>query len=92
MLSCASKAVTWRHRLCGSLREASRCQQAIVTTLLNDSSLRRGRSILPFLLQVSMRVEVRFTKDALAGDETTEMRITLKEVLGEAAGKDYREE
>lgn len=43
-------------------------------------------------LQLSMRVQARFVKDVLNGDDTTEMRVTLEEVLAESAGKDYRDE
>jgi hypothetical protein len=43
-------------------------------------------------LQVSLRVDCRFTKDVLNGDDTTEMRVQLREVLADAAGKEYRDE
>ena len=39
-----------------------------------------------------MRVEARFIKDVLNGDDTTELRVTLKDVLSDAAGKEYRDE
>jgi hypothetical protein len=39
-----------------------------------------------------MRVECRFIKDALNGDDATEIRVNLKEVLSDAAGRDYRDE
>ncbi len=44
------------------------------------------------LEMLSMRVEAHFAKDALSGDDATEIRVQLKEVLGEAAGKDYKED
>jgi len=44
------------------------------------------------VLQVSVRVDCRFVKDSLNGDDTTELRVSLKEVLADAAGKDYKEE
>jgi hypothetical protein len=37
-----------------------------------------------------MRVECRFIKDVLNGDDATEIRVNLKEVLAE--GTDYRED
>jgi len=44
------------------------------------------------LEMVSLRVECVFTRDTLNGDATTEMRVTLKEVLSEGAGADYRDD
>lgn len=44
------------------------------------------------LEMLSMRVEVYFVKDVLNGDDATEIRVQLKEVLGEGAGKDYKDE
>ena len=44
------------------------------------------------LEMVSLKVACTFTKDALAGDDTTEMRVTLLEVTGEGAGKAYEDE
>lgn len=44
------------------------------------------------LEMVSVRVDCRFTKDILNGDDATEMRVTLKEVLADAAGKDYKDD
>ena len=41
---------------------------------------------------LSMRVEVHFNKDILNHQDTTEISIQLKEVLGEGAGKDYKED
>ena len=43
-------------------------------------------------LQLSMRVECRFVKDVLNGDDATEMRVFLREMLADTAGKEYREE
>jgi hypothetical protein len=39
-----------------------------------------------------MRVDCRFIKDVLTGDDATEIRVQLKEVLADAAGRDYRED
>ena len=39
-----------------------------------------------------MRVDVKFVKDVLNGDDTTELRVSLREVLSAGAGGDYREE
>ena len=44
------------------------------------------------LEMLSMRIECRFIKDALNGDDCTEIRVNLKEVLAEGAGKDYRDD
>lgn len=44
------------------------------------------------LEMVSLRVSCAFTKDALAGDDATEIRVSLTEVLGEAAGAAYKDE
>lgn len=41
---------------------------------------------------VSMRVEVHFIKDTLNNQDTNEISIQLKEVLGEGAGKDYKDD
>ncbi len=38
------------------------------------------------LEMVSLRVTCTFVKDALAGDDGTEIRVTLQDVLGEGAG------
>jgi len=37
-------------------------------------------------------VHCHFTKDVLNGDDTTELRVELKEVKAGGAGKDYRED
>lgn len=39
-----------------------------------------------------MRVDCRFIKDVLNGDEATEIRVTVKEVLADAAGNDYKDD
>lgn len=44
------------------------------------------------LEMVSLRVEAAFVRDVLNGDATTEIRVTLKEVLSEGAGADYRDD
>ena len=44
----------------------------------------------PSAVQLSMRVECRFIKDVLNGDDATEIRVNLKEVLAE--GTNYRED
>ncbi len=44
------------------------------------------------LEMLSVRVECHFARDALNGDDATEIRVQLKEVLGEGAGKDYKED
>lgn len=33
-----------------------------------------------------------FVKDILNGDDSTEIRVSLQEVLADAAGKDYKDE
>jgi hypothetical protein len=44
------------------------------------------------LEQVNLKVECRFMRDALRGDEVNEIRVELKEVLVDGAGEDYQEE
>ena len=44
------------------------------------------------LEQVNLKVECRFVRDALRGDEVNEIRVELKEVLTDGAGEDYQEE
>ena len=44
------------------------------------------------LEQVNMKVECDFVRDVLKGDEATEIRVELKEVLADGAGEDYHEE
>ncbi len=44
------------------------------------------------LEMVSARVEAHLVRDAAAGDDGTEIRVSLKEVLGEGAGKDYKDD
>lgn len=44
------------------------------------------------LEMVSLRVSCNFVKDVLAGDDCTEIKVTLQEVLGEGAGAQYRDE
>ncbi len=44
------------------------------------------------LEMVGVRVLCRFAKDVLNGDDATEIRVTLKDVLADAAGKDYKDE
>jgi hypothetical protein len=44
------------------------------------------------LEMVSLRVTCAFVKDALAGDDCTEIRVVLQEVLGEGAGASYRDD
>ncbi len=44
------------------------------------------------LEMVSLRVTCAFVKDALAGDDTTEIRVALQEVLSEGAGEAYEDE
>ena len=44
------------------------------------------------LEQVNLKVECRFAKDALRGDDVNEIRVELKEVLMDGAGEDYQEE
>jgi hypothetical protein len=34
---------------------------------------------------IQMRVEIEFVKDALRGDDTTELRLTLKELMSDEA-------
>mmetsp|Transcript_53244 Transcript_53244/g.79526 ORF Transcript_53244/g.79526 Transcript_53244/m.79526 type:complete len:196 (-) Transcript_53244:363-950(-) len=44
------------------------------------------------LEQVNLRVECKFVRDTLQGDDVNEIRVELKEVLQEGAGDDYQEE
>ncbi len=44
------------------------------------------------LEMLSVRAECHFVRDVLNGDDATEIRVQLKEVLGEGAGKDYKED
>ena len=44
------------------------------------------------LEQVNLRVECRFVRDVLHGEEVNEIRVELKEVLMDGAGDDYKEE
>ena len=41
---------------------------------------------------VSLRVTCTFIKDVLSGDDATEIRVALQEVLGEGAGAAYQDE
>lgn len=43
-------------------------------------------------VQLSMKVNCKFIKDQLNGDETTEMRVELQEILADATSKEYHEE
>mmetsp|Transcript_18255 Transcript_18255/g.26207 ORF Transcript_18255/g.26207 Transcript_18255/m.26207 type:complete len:194 (+) Transcript_18255:67-648(+) len=44
------------------------------------------------LEQVNLRVECKFLRDVLQGDEVNEIRVELKEVLADGAGEEYQEE
>ncbi|OQR98166.1 trafficking protein particle complex subunit 3 [Achlya hypogyna] len=44
------------------------------------------------LEMVQMRVEAKFTKDTLQGDDVTEIRLELKGMIEEAMGDEYKEE
>ena len=44
------------------------------------------------LEMVSLRVTCTFIKDVLSGDDATEIRVALQEVLGEGAGAAYQDE
>ena len=44
------------------------------------------------LEMVSLKVACVFVKDALAGDDATEIRVSLLEVIGEGAGAAYEDE
>ena len=44
------------------------------------------------LEMVSVRVDCRFIRDVLNGDDTTEMRVTVKEVMADVAGSDYKDD
>lgn len=41
---------------------------------------------------VSLKVTCAFVKDALAGDDSTEIRVALVEVLSEGAGVAYEDD
>eukprot|EP00638_Chattonella_subsalsa_P006788 CAMPEP_0117757284 /NCGR_PEP_ID=MMETSP0947-20121206/14633_1 /TAXON_ID=44440 /ORGANISM="Chattonella subsalsa, Strain CCMP2191" /LENGTH=188 /DNA_ID=CAMNT_0005577135 /DNA_START=45 /DNA_END=611 /DNA_ORIENTATION=+ len=43
------------------------------------------------LEMIQIRVECRFVKDVLHGDDINEIRIELKEILEETTGEDYKE-
>lgn len=44
------------------------------------------------LEQVNLRVDCKFVKDTLLGDDFNEIRVELKEVLQDGAGDEYKEE
>lgn len=44
------------------------------------------------LEQVNLKVDCKFVKDVLKGDDTNEIVVYLKEVLQDGAGDDYKEE
>ena len=44
------------------------------------------------LEQLNMKVDCRFVRDILCGDDLSEMRVELKEVIVDGAGDDYQEE
>ena len=44
------------------------------------------------LEMVSLRVDARFVRDTLNGDDATEIRVQLKEVLADTAGSEYQDE
>jgi len=44
------------------------------------------------LQQVNLRVECKFLRDVLLGEEVNEIKVELKEVLMDGAGDDYKEE
>lgn len=44
------------------------------------------------LEQVNMKVDCKFVKDVLQGDDVNEIRVELKEVLMDGAGEEYQEE
>ena len=44
------------------------------------------------LEQVNLRVECKFVRDVLLGEEVNEIKVELKEVLVDGAGDDYKEE
>ncbi|KAF0699597.1 Aste57867_9848 [Aphanomyces stellatus] len=44
------------------------------------------------LEMVQMRVEAKFTKDILQGDDVTEIRLELKGMIEEAMGDEYKED
>jgi len=44
------------------------------------------------LEMVSLRVSCKFIKDVLVGDDSTEIRVTLTEILSEGAGAQYDDE
>ena len=44
------------------------------------------------LEQVNLKVECRFVRDILCGDDVNEIRVELKEIIADGAGEDYQEE
>ena len=86
--------------LCGVIRgalEMVRAAPRVVRPRVRPAALTRHpfppRAPAPIPRpQVSVRVDCRFVKDVLNGDDTTEMRVTVKEVLADVAGSDYKDD
>ena len=74
----------------GAVERHTKCAVSLLLLLLGLLCAHPAPPPRPNRVQLSMRVECRFIKDVLNGDDATEIRVNLKEVLAE--GTDYRED